>query len=89
MPPIRTFTLNDPYALEALCDRTPSMLPRVRKEYPKEVLTDEVRARPTRGVGRAQSHSECAGMEEGGRYFEGVSIFHRTPALVPAMLMHG
>lgn len=41
MPPIRTFTLNDPYALEALSDRTPSMLPRVRKEYPKEVLTED------------------------------------------------
>ncbi|QNN64993.1 hypothetical protein H9L12_12465 [Sphingomonas rhizophila] len=28
-PPPRTFTLNDPYALEALCHRERSMLPRL------------------------------------------------------------
>lgn len=34
----RTFTLNDPYALEALCHRERTMLPRFpRLRYPGEV----------------------------------------------------
>ena len=32
-PPPRTFTLNDPYALEALCHRERSMLPRLPRRW--------------------------------------------------------